>query len=125
MKNFLVAVSSYLQEKLPLQDKLLISAGCLHPANRKKHLSGQNIEYLARLFPHVVKEKEISKVCDEWMMHRSDDKVEEIGEKNRVDHWWRSIFKMKTLIGDRKSPKLEKMIKNLFSLHHVVSASCK
>ena len=31
MKNFLVAVSSYLQKKLPLQDKLLISAARLHP----------------------------------------------------------------------------------------------
>ena len=122
MKIFLVAVRSYLQEKLPVQDKLLISAACLHPVNRKKHLSGQNIENLARLFPHVVKEKEISQVCDEWMMHGSDDKVKEIGEKNRVDHWWRSIFKMKTLIGDRKYPKLEKIIKNLLSLHHANSA---
>ena len=31
MKNFLVVVSSYLQKKLPLQDKLLISAARLHP----------------------------------------------------------------------------------------------
>ena len=33
MKNFLVAGSSYLQKKLPLQDKLLISASCLHTVN--------------------------------------------------------------------------------------------
>ena len=33
MKNFLVAVSSYLQKKRPLQDKLLFSAACLHPVN--------------------------------------------------------------------------------------------
>ena len=65
MKNFLVAVSSYLQKKPPLQDKLLISAACLHPVNRKKHSSGRNIDYLASLFPHAVKEEEISKVRDE------------------------------------------------------------
>ena len=122
MKNVLVAVSSYLQEKLPLQDKLLISAACLHPVNRKKHSSGWNIEHLASLFPHVVKEEEISKVRDEWMIYGSDDKVEEIGEHNRVDHWWRSIFKMKILIGERKYPMLEKLIKSVLSLDHANSA---
>ena len=115
MKNFLVAVRSYLQKKLPLQDKLLISAACLHPVNRKKHSSDRNIEYLASLFPHVVKEEEISKVRDEWMMYESDD-------HNRVDHWWRSIFKLKTLIGERKYPMLEKLIKSVLSLHHANSA---
>ena len=50
---------------------------------------------------------EISKVRDELMMYESDDKVEEIGEHIRVDHWWHSIFKMKTLIGERKYPRLE------------------
>ena len=75
--------------------------------------SGRNIEYLASLFPHVVKEEEISKVRDEWMMYERDDKVEEIREHNRFDHWWRSVFKMKTLIGERKYPMLEKLIKSV------------
>ena len=51
------------------------------------HSSGRNIDYLASLFPPVVKEEEISQVRDDWMMYESDDKVEEIGEHNRVDHW--------------------------------------
>ena len=62
---------------------------------------------MASLFPHVVKEEEISKVRDEWMMYESEDRVEEIGELNRVDHWWYSIIKMKALIGERKYPMLE------------------
>ena len=122
MKNFLVAVSGYLQKKLPLKDKFLISAACLHPVNRKKHSSGRNIDYLASLFPHVVKEEEISKISDEWIMYESDDKVGKIGDHNRVDHWWRSIFKMKTLIGERKYPIMEKLIKSVLSLHHGNSA---
>ena len=77
---------------------------------------------MASLFPHVVKEEEISKVRDEWMMYESDDKVEEIGENNRVDHWWHSIFKMKTIIGERKYPMLEKLIKSVLSLYHANSA---
>ena len=42
---------------------------------------------MENLFPHVAKEEEISKVRNEWMMYESDDKVEEIGEHNRADHW--------------------------------------
>ena len=36
MKKFSVTVSSYLQKKLPLQGKLLISAACHHSVNRRK-----------------------------------------------------------------------------------------
>ena len=53
-------------------------------------------------------------------MYESDDKVEEIGEHNRVDYWWH-FFKMKTLIGERKYPVLEKLIKSVLSLHHANS----
>ena len=77
---------------------------------------------MASLFPHVVKEEEISKISDEWIMYESDDKVGKIGDHNRVDHWWRSIFKMKTLIGERKYPIMEKLIKSVLSLHHGNSA---
>ena len=123
MKNVLVAVSNYLQKKLPLQDKLLISAPCLPLSSKsKKAFSGRNIEYLAGLFPHTVKEEKISKVRDEWMMYESDDKVEDIGEHNRLDHCWRSIFKMKTLIGERNHPMLEKLIKSVLFLHHANKA---
>ena len=44
-------------------------------------------------------------------------------ESNLVDHWCDSIFEMKTLIGERKYPMLEKLIKSvLLPLHHVNSA---
>ena len=56
------------------------------------------------------------------MMYESDDKVEEIGEHNHVDHWWHSIFKMKTQIGERKYLMLEKLIKSMLFLHHGNSA---
>ena len=77
---------------------------------------------MARLFPHVVKEEEITKARDEWMMYESDDKVEEIGGHNRVDHYWRSIFKIKTLTGERKYRILEKLINSVLSLNHADSA---
>ena len=45
-------------------------------------------------------------------------------ESNLVDHWCDSIFEMKTLIGERKYPMLEKLIKSvLLPLHHAVERS--
>ena len=43
-------------------------------------------------------------------MYESEDRVEEIGELNRVDHWWYSIIKMKALVGERKYPMLENSV---------------
>ena len=60
MMKFYVAVTSYLQKKLPLTDKVLISCGSLHPDSRKKQTSCRHIEYLAGLFPHVITENEVS-----------------------------------------------------------------
>ena len=44
MMEFFIAVICYLQKKLPLGDKLLVSAGCLHPDNRKNEYIVRNIE---------------------------------------------------------------------------------
>ena len=60
MKEFFSAVICYLQKKLPLAVKLLISAGCLHLEIRKKENIMKNIEYLGQVFLHVKQEKEVS-----------------------------------------------------------------
>lgn len=59
MKEFFIAVICYLQKNLPLADKLLISAGCLHPENRKNEYIVKNLECLAKCFLHVVQESEV------------------------------------------------------------------
>ena len=74
---------------------------------------------MASLFPHVVEGKEISKVCDEWMMCESDDKVEEIGEHNRVDDWWH-LFLNENPYWREKVPSFGKIDQEC-----VVSTSCK
>ena len=56
------------------------------------------------------------------MMYESDDKEEEIGEYSHVYLWWCSIFKMKTLIGERKYLVLEKLIRSVLSQYHANSA---
>ena len=68
---FFIAVIYYLQKTLPLGDKLLISAGCLHPENRKNEYIMKNIEYLAKCFPHFVQESEVSVVSHEWKLYQA------------------------------------------------------
>ena len=70
MEDFFIVVICCLQKKLPLGDKLLISAACLHPENRKNEYPLKNIKYLAKCFPHFVQQKEVSIVTDEWKLYQ-------------------------------------------------------
>ena len=60
MKEFYIAVITYLQKKFPLNDNLLIAAGSLHPLNMKKKSTLKSIEFLAKSFPRVIAEEEVS-----------------------------------------------------------------
>ena len=122
MKEFFIAVISYLQKKLPLGENLLICAGCLHPDSRKKDYTSKHIEYLAKQFPHVVKESEISIITDEWKLYQVENEKNLTGQDGRIDHYWRNVFKLKTLSGACKYPLLAKLVKSVLSLHHGNSA---
>ena len=43
-------------------------------------------------------------------------------QDERIDHYWQSVFKLKTLSGTRKYPLLAKLVKSVLSLHHGNSA---
>ena len=120
-KNFHLLLAVTYRRNFPYKVSFLFLLHVIILLIEVKHSSGRNIECLGNLFPHVVKEEEISKVRDEWMMYESDGKVEEIRANNRGDQWWRPIFKMKTLIGERKYPKLEKLINSVLFLHYANS----
>lgn len=55
-----------------LGDKLLTSAGCLHPDNRKNQYTLKNIEYLNKCFPHVVQKSEVSIFNDKWKLYQAE-----------------------------------------------------
>ena len=68
MWDFYLATVTYLQKKLPLTSKVLLSVSCLRPKNRIVEGSMRSIEYLAKVFPHVIKEEQLSQLKDEWLM---------------------------------------------------------
>ena len=122
MRKFFIAVTCYLQKKLPIADNLLISAACLHPDNRKTEHSVRNIKCLAKHFPHVVTENEISIVTDKWKLYQLESEENLTHQDGRIDHYWRNVFKIKSLSGDIKYPLLSNLIKSVLSLHHGNSA---
>ena len=60
---------------------------------------------------------------DQWLLYQSeaDDLVGEMVGDTRIGHWWRSIFEIKTLSGERKYSLIEKVVKSV-SLHNGYSA---
>ena len=122
MRKFFIAVTRYLQKKLPIADNLLISAACLNPDNRKTKHSVRSIKCLAKHFPHVVTENEISIVTDEWKLYQLESEENLTHQDGRIDHYWWNVFKIKTMSGDIKYPLLSKLVKSVLSLPHGNSA---
>ena len=52
---------------------ILIAAACLHPDSQKMQKTVNQIEYLAKKFPHVVEETSISVLKDEWKLYQAED----------------------------------------------------
>ena len=123
MLKFFVSSVSFLQRKLPLDNMILIAAACLHPDSPKMQKTVNQIEYLAKKFPHVVEETSISVLKDKWKLYQAEDdsKVGREVEKSwggRVDHYWRGIFKIKYSSGTQRYTAFPKLVKNALSLQN-------
>ena len=87
---------AYLQSHLPLQNALLKVLGCLNPLQRTKASSTKAIARLARkLQPRL----DVSLVQDEWRVYSVDEDVAQVETGQRVDHFWRAIFCLKSADG--------------------------
>ena len=116
MMDFYVRVITYLQKVFPLTDRVLIASTALNSNNRKARWTLKCMQVLAKSFPHVIPEEEVSLVQDEWKAYQADDDIVERERGMRIDHWWNSVFKLKTSFGQRKYPHLEKLVKSVLSL---------
>ena len=123
MLKFYEKSVAYLQKKLPLDNAVLAKAACLHPDNRKKEFTIRQIEYLAKVFPQVIDEEKVSQVKDEWRLYQAEDDHKVLKKPNqRVDHYWREVFKIKTTSGETKYNQLQKVVKSVLSLQNANAA---
>lgn len=114
MRAFFSATVTYLLKKLPLENKLLQSLGCLNP-QKLETASPQEIEYVAKKLN--IPEEEVARVSDEWkVLSIAGDAPKE--KPKRVDHFWRKVFEIEQSNGKPKYPFLAKVVKHALVLPH-------
>ena len=119
MVKFFESCATFLQKKLPLDNMILVAASSLHPDSRKMPKTVKQVEYLAKTFPHVIEEVNISQLKDEWKLYQvEDDSNVVVVAKERVDHYWRKIFKITNSSGALKYVILPKLVKSVLSLQN-------
>ena len=96
MKDTYIEMTKYLLKSLPLKSNVLKDAACLGPLTRKKEWTVQSIGRLALRIPHIIQEREVSLVKDEWKLYQLEEiPVEwhnnENGNFKRVDSYWTPI----------------------------------
>ena len=123
MLKFYEKSAAYLQKKLPLDNAVLAKTACLHPDNINKEFTIRQIEYLAKVFPQVIDEEKVSQVKDEWRLYQAEGDHKVLKKANqRVDHYWREVFKIKTTSGETKYNQLQKVVKSVLSLQNANAA---
>ena len=123
LKGALMRIVAYFQKKLPLDSQLLMCLQYLGPTKIKSSSSGQFIEKLCRLIPHVVPEREHSFIKDEWKMLQLEDLQMEwyINDADlplRLDYFWGKVLDIRTDSGERKYSLLAKLVKSCLSLQN-------
>ena len=121
MKDTYIEMTKYLLKSLPLKSNVLKDAACLGPLTMRKEWTVQSIGRLALRIPHIIQEREVSLVKDEWKLYQLEEipaewYIDENGNFKRVDSYWAQIFKIRDGSGIVKYRHLAKVVKSILSL---------
>ncbi|KAJ8871335.1 hypothetical protein PR048_027652 [Dryococelus australis] len=90
-KKFIISITEYLLDKVPIENKLIRNIQCLHPLF-------QHESKVAELMPIVIKSCDIDKLCDEWKLYMAEKKDEATvsaevpsGSITRMYAYWSAI----------------------------------
>ena len=107
MRDAYIAIIKYLQSSLPLNSVLSKRAACLGPTVRCKEWTVPAIGRLASMILHVVNEREVSLIKDQWKLYQVEDIPEEwfidpkTAKMKRIDTFWDEVFEIKTEKGEK------------------------
>lgn len=118
MRDSLIAIACYLQKNLPLDSGTLKDAACLSPVVRDKDWTIGAIKRLALKVPHIISEREVSLVADQWMIYQAEDIPIDWEEEQHMDTYWSKVFKLKSGIVEPKLFLLSKVVKSFLCLHN-------
>ena len=82
MHAFFQATTSYLQDKLPLNNQLLKQLQCLNPSRKKEEFTAIAIASLSSVLQPNVNQTE---VVDEWKLFQVDTELPEYNAKERIE----------------------------------------
>ncbi|WAR31183.1 hypothetical protein MAR_033725, partial [Mya arenaria] len=102
MQQFYIEVAKYLRKKLPLSQKVVKYAQCLHPEVREQNTAMKYVRELAQEMPSITA-NEVVMVTDEWKL---------------VDHFWNDVLGKKSASGNPKFPTLQKLVLSCLCLTH-------
>ena len=121
MLQFYKAVTSFLQTRLPLNDKLVRSMQCLHPEVRGEERAQKLMRELCTALP-TIDDGDISRVTDEWKLYRAEnikqDQIYKEGHLVRIDHFWNYVLNLKNAGEELKYPYLRKVVHTCLCIPH-------
>ena len=115
IRYFFTTVTTFLQSRLPFENKLLKFLSCLNPEMRS-NASLRVIEYVATKLR--IQAADIADVSDEWRLYLHDKDITKPDKDTRVDHYWRRIFKLQKTNGNSRYPLLTRIVKTALVLPH-------
>ena len=117
VRKFYSTLVKYLITRFPLRNEFIRSVRCLQPQRRTEVTSHASIQQVARMLPSI-NDEDLAKISDEWRVYQIDDDNNGNTENQRIDHYWRDIFKHNMPNGDPKYPTLQKVVKAVLVLPH-------
>ena len=107
-------MARYLQEKLPLKNRMLESLSVFNPMKRKNPDSAEKLRYVANHLKHIVDEHEVSRALDEFRLYQLDNHE----TYDRVDEHWSRVSLIEVSSGVQKYPTIVKLAKTALSFGH-------
>ncbi|XP_047134307.1 uncharacterized protein LOC124812180 [Hydra vulgaris] len=124
MRDGYISVVKHLQKKLPLDLQILKDITCLGAQMRSEPWTVNAIGRIAVRMSHVITEKEVSFVKDEWKLYQaaniSKDWYIDFDTKKlkRVDHYWAKVFESNNEYGKTKYGYLSKVVKSCLTIQN-------
>jgi len=122
MQQFYIEVAKYLRKKLPLSQKLVKYAQCLHPEVREQNTAMEYVIELAQEMPSITA-NEVVMETDAFKLYMYEAIESSVvytnkEELKRVDHFWNDALGRKSASANPKFPTLQKLVLSCLCVTH-------
>ena len=109
MRAFSGEPVSYLQAKIPPNNRVLRDLGCLNPLKRERKSTTISIQNLSR---KLLPEFDTAAVLDYWTLYQNDGDISDIDTDQQVDRYWNAVFLLTSVEGNGHYQLLPRLVKS-------------